>query len=153
MKVNKFISTIAIKISLLGGFVVYNFAAVSSAQAANGIITCGRGQNMCTLCDLIGGMNNIIQYLMRISIGVALLAMAVGGVMYIVSAGDGDLIKSAKGTMTNAAKGFVIIFTAFLIINTTINYIGSKKNASGVATFGMNITSWGKFDCSANPNR
>lgn len=115
-----------------------------------GIITCGRpGQEMCTLCDLIKGMNTIIQYLMKLAIGVALLAMSIGGVMYIVSAGDSDLIKQAKSTMKNAAIGFVIIFAAFLIIDTTINYIGAKKNAAGASTFGMNIVSWGKFDCNA----
>lgn len=124
---------------------------IPGTTEAGGIIQCGRGgQDMCTLCDIIKGMNTIIKYLMKIAIGVALLAMAIGGVMYIISAGDSGLIDTAKSTLKNAAIGFVIIFAGYLIINTTINYIGSKKNAAGEATFGMNITSWGNFDC--NPS-
>jgi len=115
-----------------------------------GLIQCGRpGQRMCTLCDLIKGMNIIIHYLMRIAVGVALLAVAIGGVMYVVSAGDSGLIETAKSTMKNAAWGFVLIFAGFLIINTTIDYIGAKKDVNGNLTFGMNITSWGQFDCNA----
>jgi len=118
------------------------------------IIKCGRpGQNMCTLCDLISGFNNIIQYLMKIAIGMALLAISIGGVMYVVSAGDSGLIDSAKSVMKNAAIGFVIIFAAFLIINTTIEYLGTKTDAAGNLTFGFHIVSWGHFDCTANPNR
>jgi hypothetical protein len=106
------------------------------------IIKCGRaGQDMCTLCDLIKGMNLVIKYLMRIAIGVALLAMAIGGVMYIVSAGGSELIGQAKSTMKNAAIGFVIIFAGWLIINTTITYLGTAPG------MGIEITSWGEFDC------
>ncbi|MEI7891162.1 MAG: pilin [bacterium] len=109
----------------------------------SGIIKCGRpGQEMCTLCDLIAGMNNIIQYLMKIAVGVALLAMTIGGVMYVISAGDGNMTGMAKKAITNAAIGFVIIFAAYLIINTLINYIGTKPG------MGINITSWGNFTCS-----
>ena len=110
----------------------------------SGIVQCGRpGQKMCTLCDLISGMNGIIQYIMKIAIGVGLLAMGIGGVMYIVSAGDGKLIDGAKSTMQNAAIGFVIIFAAYLIIDTTISYIGTKPG------MGINVTSWGNFECKA----
>lgn len=122
----------------------------TSVDASSGLIKCGRpGQNMCTLCDLIAGMNVIIQYLMKIAIGVALLAITIGGAMYIISAGDKNMIGKAKTTMENAAWGFVIIFAGYLIINTTITYLGAKTDANGNATFGMNITSWGQFDCSA----
>lgn len=131
-------------------------ASVATTQAAistageGGIIKCGRGGSMCTLCDLISTMNTIIQYLMKISIGVALLAMAIGGVMYVVSAGDTGMIDNAKKTIMNAAVGFVIIFAAFLIIDTTINYLGAKKDPkTNASTFGMNITSWGQFECAA----
>lgn len=116
----------------------------------SGIIQCGRpGQRMCTLCDLIKGINTVIQYIMKIAIGIAILAITIGGVMYVVSAGDSGLIEMAKTTMKNAVIGFVLVFAAFLIINTTMQYLGTKKNAQGEPTFGFNITSWGQFDCTA----
>jgi len=100
------------------------------------------GQDMCTLCDLIAGMNRIIQYLMKLAIGVALLAMTIGGVMYVVSAGDKGLADKAKGAITNAVVGFAIIFAGWLIINTTITYIGSYTNL-GI----QGVGSWGNFEC------
>jgi hypothetical protein len=93
---------------------------------------------------MLKGMNKIIHYLMDIAIGVALLAMAIGGVMYVVSAGDTGAIETAKGTIKNAAIGFVIIFAAYLIVNTTITYLGASS------TLGMKTaTTWGEFDCTA----
>lgn len=133
-------------------FSVFSFALVANnAQAA--IVKCGTGQEMCTLCDLIAGMKVVIDFLMKLSIGVALLAFAIGGVMYVISAGDSKLIDMGKSAMLNAVIGFVVIFAGFLIINMTISYLGAKTDKNGNPTFGMNITSWGKFDCTANPNR
>ncbi|MDD5463689.1 MAG: hypothetical protein PHP62_00965 [Candidatus Moranbacteria bacterium] len=135
MKLDKsFFISLAV-VSVVGTMLV----GVDNANAA--IITCGRGQDMCTLCDLIAGMNTIIQYLMKLSIGVALLAMAIGGVMYVISAGDKGLADKAKGAITNAVVGFAIIFAGWLIINTTINYIGTKPG------MGIGVTSWGNFEC------
>lgn len=123
---------------------------IPGASESGGLVQCGRpGQSMCTLCDLIRGMNIIIHYLMQLAIGVALLAMAIGGVMYIISAGDSGMTGKAKEAIKNAAIGFVIIFAGYLIINTTITYLGAKTDAAGNATFGMTITSWGNFDCNA----
>lgn len=146
MKSSKLFLTIALAASVFAGsfvFEVVSAKAETTATQQGGIITCGRGQDMCTLCDLIAGMNTIIHYLMQLAIGVALLAMAIGGVMYIVSAGDSGLIDQAKNTMKNAAIGFVIIFAGYLIINTTISYIGAYTNL-GIE----NVGSWGEFKCS-----
>lgn len=113
-----------------------------------GIVQCGRpGQNMCTLCNMIEGMRIIIDYLMKIAVGVALLAMAIGGVMYIVSAGSSGLADMGKKAITNAAIGFVIIFAAYLIVNTVFLYLGTKPG------LGFGVVEWGKFECAANPNR
>lgn len=108
------------------------------------LIKCGRaGQRMCTLCDLIAGLNLVIQFIMKLSIGVGILAFTIAGVMYIISAGDSKMTGMAKETMKNAAIGFVIIFAGWVIINTTINSLGAYSN------LGINITSWGQFECAA----
>lgn len=117
-------------------------------------IKCGRaGQRMCTLCDLILGLNDVIRFIMRVSIGIGILAFTAAGVMYIVSAGDPGLKGTANTTMKNAVIGFVVILASWLIVNTVILSLGSKTDAQGNATFGMKITGWGKFECAANPNR
>jgi hypothetical protein len=117
--------------------------SIPGTTESGGIIQCGRpGQNMCTLCDMIAGINTIIQYLMKIAIGAALLAIAIGGIMYIVSAGDPGLVENAKTTIKNAVIGFIIIFAGYIIINTTIVYLGTKS--------GMGINAqWGVFTCNS----
>jgi len=135
----KFDKTFFVSLFLISIFGTMLFG-VGNANAA--VITCGTGQDMCTLCDLIAGMNRIIQYLMKLAIGVALLAMTIGGVMYVVSAGDKGLADKAKGAITNAVVGFAIIFAGWLIINTTITYIGSYTNL-GI----QGVGSWGNFEC------
>ena len=103
---------------------------------------------MCTLCDLIKGFHDIIQYLIKIAIGVALATIAISGGMYAVSVGEPKMIELAKGAMKNALIGLVIILSAWLIINTLLLAIGTRTNL-GIG----GVTSWGKFECTANSSR
>lgn len=115
-----------------------------SVNAAGGVVKCGRpGGKMCTLCDLIKGINDIVQYLMKIAIGVALLAMAIGGVMYVISAGESAMMENAKTAIKNAAIGFVVVFAAYIIVNTTILLLGAKSD------LGINAR-WETFDCDSS---
>ena len=128
-----------------GSQIQNNSVPGASVDAKSGIVQCGRpGGQMCTLCDLIKGINKIIHYIMDIAIFVALLAMAIGGVLYVVSAGESAAMEMAKSTIMNAAIGFVIVFAAWLIVNTTITFLGVNE------TLGMKTaTTWGDFNCSA----
>ena len=126
-------------------FVVFFAPMANVANAA--IVKCGTGSEMCTLCDIIKGFNIIIKYLMQISVGVALLAISIGAVMYVVSGADKSLVDTAKKTITNALVGFVLIFAAYLIVNTTIQYIGTKPGM-GVKTPGSTFL-WSNFECAA----
>lgn len=162
------INTFVFALVLMAGFVVAGNvkAATDTGKGSSGgisteiipgttgeesqFIKCGRaGQRMCTLCDLIAGLNLVIQFIMKTSIGIGILAFAAGGVMYIISAGDPGMKGKANKTMENAAVGFVIIFAGWLIVNTLITALGSRTDNNGNTTFGMNITGWGKFDCTA----
>jgi len=117
----------------------------ASVDANSGIVKCGRpGGQMCTLCDLIKGIHEIVKYIMGIAVGIALLAMAIGGVLYVASAGGSAMMEMAKSAIKNAAIGFVIVFAAYLIVNTTVTYLGAT------GTLGMKTTTtWGNFDCMA----
>jgi hypothetical protein len=126
-----------------GGAQITNDIVPGTAVGESKIITCGRpGQHMCHLCDFIKGFYNIIKYIQGIAIGIALLAMAIGGIIYIVSAGESGLMETAKSAIKNAAIGFVIIFASYLIVNTTIVYLGTKTG------LGINA-SWGTVDCNS----
>ncbi|HRZ33532.1 MAG TPA: pilin [Candidatus Moranbacteria bacterium] len=124
---------------------VFALFLLFSPVAHAAIITCGAtSDDMCTLCDMVAGFNTIIQYLMKISIGVALLAISIGGILYVVSAGEPGAVETAKKAIKNGIIGFVIVFSAFIIIGTVISYLGVQE--------GMGIRSgvtWGTFDCTA----
>ncbi len=137
------------KVALVAVFAVFLLTLpLTRIEAAESIVSCGRSdQSMCTLCDIIKGMNIIIKYLMQISIGVALLAITIGGVMYIISPADKGMVEMGKKAMTNAFIGFALIFAGYLIINTTIQYIGTRP---GMGVKSANSTFlWSNFDCSA----
>lgn len=113
-----------------------------AADGGSGIIKCGRaGQNMCKLCDLIVGINTIIQYGFMIAIIVALTFIVVGAVIYIVSAGNTGVIETAKGAMKNAAIGILIVFCAWLIINTSLRVLGARSD------LGIGVAGWSSFTC------
>ncbi len=118
---------------------------VPGSTVASGIIQCGRpGHELCTLCDLIKGIYDIVQYIIKIAVWVTLAAIAVGGGMYALSAGESKMIELAKGAMKNALIGLVIVLTAWLMINTLLLVIGTQSNL-GIS----GVVSWGKFECAA----
>lgn len=121
-------------------------SSVPGTTEAGGIVQCGRGgQEMCTLCDLIKGLNIIIHYLLKIAIVVALTAITVGGGMYVISTGNSKMIDMAKGAMKNAVIGLVIMLSAWLLINTLLLALGASSNL-GIT----GVTVWGNFDCAAS---
>ena len=124
---------------------IANGLVPGSTDITRGIVPCGRGgQRMCTLCDLIVGIHVIIKFIMKIAIGVALLAIAIGGVMYVVSAGDSGAVETAKATIKSALIGFIVIFAAWIIVNTVMTFLSANS------TLGMkSTTSWQNFECNA----
>ncbi|HFC76709.1 MAG TPA: hypothetical protein ENJ27_00575 [Candidatus Moranbacteria bacterium] len=152
---------ISIKILIFGIFCVslFNFndadklffkkiAPVQSVVAAGdtgGLVPCGHGSNSdnrCTLCDLFVGIDRIIRWGRNILVAVALTALTVGGIMYIVSAGNQQMMETAKNLITQALTGVVIVLGAWLIINTVL-WLAVTKDDMGVGA-----GNWWNFDCS-----
>jgi len=118
---------------------------IAGSTVASGIIQCGRpGHELCTLCDLIKGIYDIVQYIIKIAVWVTLTAIAIGGGMYALSAGNSNMIELAKGAMKKALIGLVIVLTAWLMVNTLLLVIGTQSNL-GIT----GVVSWGKFECAA----
>lgn len=125
---------------------------IPGSTESGGLIQCGRGgQRMCTLCDIIVGLNLIIKYIFRIAIALGVFGFAIAGVMYIVSAGDSSATTNAKGVMKNTTIGIIVVLSAWLIINYSMMLLGAKQNATGQNTLGLNIKGWGEFECVAKP--
>ncbi len=132
------------------------FSFVDYSQAAGGIVQCGRGlieddpvttdinetyEDRCKLCDLIVGINDIIKWGRNIVIVVALTAITAGGILYIISAGDEQMMQTAKNLIKQALWGVVIVMGAWVIVNTTMIVLATNSN------LGIGVTKWSEFDC------
>ena len=101
------------------------------AQAA-GLVPCGgQGQAACTFCDFFVLINNIIKFVtVRIVPVVAVLMLVIGGIMFFFGGAKPDMLTRAKGVITSVVIGLVIIFCAWVIVNTIITKIGIVKAPS-----------------------
>ncbi len=70
---------------------------------------------------------NVVQAVMALT-GVGLFVMlVVGGYHFLLSGGDPKKLEAARGTLTNAIMGIVVIVCAFLIIKTVSLFTGVNK--------------------------
>ena len=96
----------------------------------------------CQACSLAQLVQNLINFLIGLSIPIAAALFAWAGVLYFTSAGDTSKHSKAKGIFTNTFIGFVIVITAWLVINTFLNVIfGQGEFKAG---------NWFNIQCSVN---
>lgn len=94
------------------------------------------GSSGCTVCHLGVVAINITQFLMfAIALPAAALLIAIGGITLLVSGGSETAIKRGKQTLTYAITGLLIIFLAWLGVDTIIKVLTSNQQ-SFRGTFG-----------------
>jgi len=107
-------------------------------ELRGGLVPCGRSCDdpcteicecaPCTLCHLFVLFKRIVDFLtLYILFPLAVLMIVVGGVMFLIAAGDPEKIRTAKKILTSVVIGLVIIFLAWLIVDTIIVFIVSPK--------------------------
>lgn len=124
--------------SFLAVFIFLPFAVFA------GVIPCANSEHSepCTLCHLIVGFWGLIDYGFKIFVFVAITGLVIAGIMYIVSAGNEEMMKTAKNFITQILTGFAIILGAWLLIFVMMNYFGVKED------LGIKAEAWNKFKCS-----
>lgn len=75
----------------------------------------------CTLCHVFKLFQKITNGVGFIAMGWAALFIVIGGIMILASAGVADKVSQGKRMITYAIVGVVIIFGAWVIINTVMN--------------------------------
>ncbi len=88
---------------------------VSSAQDT-GLVTC-TGPD-CNFCTFVAMVNNLIDWLVGFLTLAAVLALVFAGFKLVVSAGDQGAMTDAKKMITNIVIGFIIVLSAWLIVDT-----------------------------------
>ena len=93
-------------------------------QGSKGLIPCGKNYDdpdtdwdecaYCSLCSFIFMGQLIVEFLLKITAVVAVLAIAAGGFLYMFAAGSQGTIDNAKSIIKYALIGFVIIYAPYL---------------------------------------
>ena len=106
------------------------------------LVPCGReGTPACNLCHFWQLINNVINFLVfDIAAPVGVVMILIGGVIFLTSAGSEERIGQAKKILTNTIIGLVIVFCAWLLVDSLIKTIVDPND-----TF---YAAWNKFpDC------
>jgi len=112
-------------------------SCVAGPDACGGLLPCGRmvddpttteinESKPCSLCAMVYMGHLIIEFLVKISVVLAILSIAFGGFLYIFAAGSQETLEKAKSIIKYAIIGFIIILISWMIIDsilTTTGYI------------------------------
>ncbi|PIV52161.1 hypothetical protein CO115_01270 [Candidatus Falkowbacteria bacterium CG_4_9_14_3_um_filter_36_9] len=87
----------------------------------------------CELNDLMSLVITISDMILKISGSLALLFFIYGGVLFLISAGNSEMVEKAKKVLIGSTVGIVIVFTSFMIIGFTLSALGVIDSASNTA--------------------
>ena len=126
------------------------FYGVIPVDAA-GLIPCGgNGQPPCQACHFVQLGQNILTWFIKTMAAVIALVFAWGGLKMVMSGGSTEGVSEAKGMMTNAVIGFIILLASWLIINTVLHVVISKNPAIQAR---LGEGTWSQIECVAPPTR
>lgn len=138
-------------------FLVTLLFSVQPARAANisndsiftrGLVPCGNeGQSPCTACDIFALIQNVIEFLWKGSVIVAVLFLMYGGALYMISKPD-----KARKILTNTAVGILIAFGAWLLVDTALKLIVGRQSvgdgtSANVPKGGYQLGPWNEIKC------
>ncbi len=113
-----------------------------------GLIPCGRScddsttawneSEDCTLCHGILMSQLIIEFLVKLAGVAAMIAIAIGGFLYMFAAGNQGAIDTAKSVIKNVLIGFILVFIAWALIDTILTMFGYIDPVGG---------DWYEMDC------
>lgn len=131
------------KISIFFLVLFVFFILGTSLAFAAGIVPCGNSENNtpCTICHLIKGVSNLVNYGKNILVVVAIAGIVTAGIIYMMSSGSESMITLAKNCFRASIIGFAITIAAWLLINTVLFWILPTSSNLGVGVI------WYTFDC------
>ncbi len=93
-------------------------SAAGFTEVNDGLVPCGGpNQEQCNFFHLIKLIQNIITWLLLISVLLGTAVMIYAGVKYMVDGGQGKSVGEAKGLLKNVAFGFFFMLMAWLLID------------------------------------
>jgi hypothetical protein len=114
------------------------------------IVPCGRKTNdpgtdvnetqECTLCHLFIMLKNVFDLMISLLIVAAILFITIGGIIYIVSAGNTNMTSLAKEIIKKTLIGFALMLAGWLLVYTLLVFLsaGNMLGSGG---------KWYEFNC------
>ncbi len=82
----------------------------------------------CTVCDFFVLIKNIVDFLTEyVAMPIAVIILIYGGVTLITAGGSEEKIKKGKNALWQAVWGLLIVFAAWLIIDTIIKWLANPS--------------------------
>lgn len=81
----------------------------------------------CQATTVNGLIKTVINWLLGIAFGIAVLFLIVGGFWYITSSGNEEQVEKGKSTAINAIIGIVIIILSYVIITVVSNLVSNTS--------------------------
>ena len=135
-----------------GNYTLKNLEIIYSKPTpvtTGGLMPCGRkwddpntswiDTDPCQLCHLIILASLIINFMMKIVILLAILALVIAGLIIVKTGGDASLILAARQNLNKVLEGFVIVFIAWVIVSVMMALFGF--------TDPLGDGSWAIFSC------
>ena len=82
----------------------------------------------CSTTSVNGLIRTVINWLLGIAFGIAVLFLIIGGFWYITSAGNEETAEKGKNTAINAIIGIVIIILSYVIVNVVSTLVANPAN-------------------------
>jgi len=97
-----------------------------SPPSPHGLIPCGgAGQPECSLEQISILIGNIINFLLLLAGGVAVLMLIIGGIYFLIAGADPEKIEMGKKVITAVIIALLIIFLAKVLLNAFLTAIGA----------------------------
>ncbi len=100
-------------------------ALAALALAARPALAAATFTNPLPSTDINFLIGTVIKGMLGLSGGIALLVFVWAGMMMMLSGGNPDKVKKAKGSLVWATIGLVVIFTAYTLVATLISAIST----------------------------
>lgn len=111
----------------VGGGEVFSAQLVDAA----GLVPCDGVKTPCNACTLTVMADRLIEYLFTVLTLVVVLMIMYSGFKLVLSQGDPGAWSNAKSMFTNVVIGFVIILSAWLIVDTVMKVLVGGDDGFG----------------------
>lgn len=120
--------------------VVSLLVVAPSIVSAAGLVPCAGTE--CSACNLVQMGNTVLQWLIGVLFVVFAVVAAMGGFALVTSGGNPEAKNVAKSKLTNALVGLVIVFAAWILVDTIMRGL-LKSGTDEIIGYGP----WSEVKC------